>query len=57
MNPDALKVWAVLTGPTSNRKVRWLYRSEYSALRKAEEYSRQHDRQTPADVTCMTVED
>lgn len=52
-----MKVWAVLTGPASNRKVRWLYATEYSALRKAEEYSRQHDRQTPADVTCMTVED
>lgn len=52
-----MKVWAVLTGPPSNRKVRWLYTTEYAALRKADEYSRQHDKQTPADVTSMTVED
>ena len=52
-----MNVWAVLTGPPLNRKVRWLYATEYGALRKADEYSRQYNRQTPADVTSMTVED
>lgn len=57
MDLDALKVWAVLTGPPSNRKVRWLYKTEASALYKASVYTRRYNQQTPADVTCMTVED
>ncbi len=48
-------VWAVFTGPNSNRKIHSLYSTESAARAWADRYNETHDRQTPASVSRVPV--